>query len=35
MYVGLFILAVGRHDRQEYAARLWELTGRSHLVPAA
>lgn len=35
LYVGLFILAVGRHDRQEYVARLWELSGRSHLVPAA
>jgi O-antigen/teichoic acid export membrane protein len=35
LYVGLFILAVGRRDRQEYVARLSELTGRSHLVTAA
>ena len=25
LYVGLFILAVGRRDRQNYTARIWEL----------
>jgi O-antigen/teichoic acid export membrane protein len=30
LYVGLFIAAVGRHDRQQYAAKIWELTGRKH-----
>ncbi len=35
LYVALFVLAVGRRDRQEYTARLWELVGRKRdLVPA-
>jgi O-antigen/teichoic acid export membrane protein len=36
LYVFLFILAVGRRDRQQYTARFWELCGRNRrLVPAA
>jgi O-antigen/teichoic acid export membrane protein len=35
LYVGLFVLAVGRHDRQQYSAKFWELVGRKRdLVPA-
>jgi O-antigen/teichoic acid export membrane protein len=35
LYVAFFVLAVGRRDRQQYTARLWELTGRKRdLVPA-
>jgi hypothetical protein len=25
LYLGLFVLAVGRRDRQQYTARIWEL----------
>jgi hypothetical protein len=25
LYVGLFIIAVGRRDRANYTARIWEL----------
>jgi hypothetical protein len=25
LYVGLFVIAVGRRDRQHYTARIWEL----------
>ena len=35
LYVGLFIVAVGRRDREHYTAKLWELAGRKrHLAPA-
>jgi O-antigen/teichoic acid export membrane protein len=34
-YTALFVIAVGRRDRQQYTARLWELAGRKRdLVPA-
>jgi O-antigen/teichoic acid export membrane protein len=36
LYLGLFVIAVGRRDRQHYTARLWELAGRKRdLAPAA
>ena len=36
LYVALFIVAVGRHDREQYTARLRELTRRGRdLAPAA
>ena len=35
VYLVLFVVAVGRRDREQYTARLWELTGRKReLVPA-
>jgi O-antigen/teichoic acid export membrane protein len=35
VYVVCFVLAVGRHDREQYSARLWELARRKRdLVPA-
>jgi len=35
LYVAFFVLAVGRRDRQQYTARLWELIARKRdLVPA-
>jgi hypothetical protein len=35
LYVGLFVVAVGRHDREQYTAKFWELTGRKRdLAPA-
>jgi hypothetical protein len=35
LYVGLFIVAVGRRDREHYTAKLWELAGRKRdLAPA-
>jgi O-antigen/teichoic acid export membrane protein len=35
LYLALFVAAVGRHDRQHYAAKLWELAGRKgDLAPA-
>jgi O-antigen/teichoic acid export membrane protein len=36
LYVALFVIAVGRRDREQYTARLRELVGRKRtLVPAA
>jgi len=35
LYVGLFILAVGRRDREHYSARLWELAGRKRNLVTA
>jgi O-antigen/teichoic acid export membrane protein len=32
-YLALFVVALGRRDRAEYTAKLWELTGRK-LAPA-
>jgi O-antigen/teichoic acid export membrane protein len=35
LYLGLFVVAVGRRDREHYTARLWELAGRKRdLAPA-
>jgi O-antigen/teichoic acid export membrane protein len=35
LYVGLFVVAVGRRDRRQYTAKLWELAGRKrNLAPA-
>jgi O-antigen/teichoic acid export membrane protein len=34
LYLALFVVAVGRRDREHYTARLWELAGRKHLAPA-
>lgn len=35
LYVALFVVAVGHHDREHYTARFWELTGRKRdLAPA-
>ncbi len=35
LYIVFFVLAVGRHDRQQYVTRLWELVGRKRdLLPA-
>ena len=35
IYLAFFVLAVGRRDREQYTARLWELAGRKRdLVPA-
>lgn len=35
LYVGLFVLAVGRRDRAHYTARIWEIAGRKRdLAPA-
>jgi hypothetical protein len=36
LYVAFFVFAVGRRDREQYSARLWELVGRKRdLAPAA
>jgi hypothetical protein len=35
LYLGLFVVAVGRHDREQYTAKIWELMGRKRdLAPA-
>jgi O-antigen/teichoic acid export membrane protein len=35
LYLALFVAAVGRRDRQQYSAKIWELTGRKrNLAPA-
>ncbi len=35
LYLGLFVIALGRQDREQYAAKIWELTGRKRdLAPA-
>ena len=35
LYVALFILAVGRQDREQYTERFWELVGgKRGLAPA-
>jgi O-antigen/teichoic acid export membrane protein len=35
LYLALFVVAVGRRDRQQYSAKIWELTGRKRsLAPA-
>jgi O-antigen/teichoic acid export membrane protein len=35
LYLVLFVVAVGRHDREQYTAKLWELAGRKRdLAPA-
>lgn len=35
LYLVLFVAAVGRRDRQQYAAKIWELAGRKRdLAPA-
>ena len=28
LYLALFVAAVGRRDREQYTAKIWELTGR-------
>jgi hypothetical protein len=36
LYLGLFVLAIGRHDRGEYVAKLMTIIGRGNrLVPVA
>jgi O-antigen/teichoic acid export membrane protein len=36
LYLGLFVLAIGRHDRGEYVAKLMTIMGRGHrLVPVS
>ena len=36
VYAALFVLAVGRRDRAQYTARIWQLVGRNpKLAPAA
>jgi O-antigen/teichoic acid export membrane protein len=35
LYVLLFVLAVGRHDRDQYTARLYELVGRKRALMVA
>jgi O-antigen/teichoic acid export membrane protein len=35
LYLALFVVAVGRHDREQYTAKIWELAGRKRdLAPA-
>jgi len=34
VYIALFVIAVGRRDREQYTARLWELVGRHDLMAA-
>ena len=35
LYLVLFVVAVGRHDREQYTAKIWELAGRKRdLAPA-
>jgi peptidoglycan biosynthesis protein MviN/MurJ (putative lipid II flippase) len=35
LYLTLFIVAVGRRDREQYTAKIWELAGRKRdLAPA-
>jgi O-antigen/teichoic acid export membrane protein len=35
LYLGLFVAAVGRRDREQYTAKIWELAGRKRdLAPA-
>ena len=35
LYLALFVAAVGRRDRKQYTAKIWELTGRKRdLAPA-
>jgi O-antigen/teichoic acid export membrane protein len=36
LYLALFVAAVGRRDREQYTAKIWELAGRKRgLAPAA
>jgi O-antigen/teichoic acid export membrane protein len=35
LYAALFVLAVGRRDRAQYTARIWELVGRNHNLATA
>jgi hypothetical protein len=36
LYIALFILAIGRHDRNEYFAKLMTIMGRGNrLVPVS
>jgi O-antigen/teichoic acid export membrane protein len=35
LYLALFVVAIGRHDREQYTAKIWELAGRKRdLAPA-
>jgi hypothetical protein len=34
IYLALFVIAVGRRDREQYTTRLWQLVGKRDLMAA-